>query len=61
VAAWIIRQRPGISEVGLAEAMYGTRDQPRVHQDCDLLESRGLIERRRETRPMRLYPTDENH
>jgi predicted transcriptional regulator len=56
VILWIVNHRPGISEAELAEAMYGTREQSRVHQDCDLLESKGLIDRQRDTRPMRLYP-----
>lgn len=55
VILWIVHHRPGITEAEIAEAMFGVREQPRVHQDCDLLESKGLIERR-DTRPMRLYP-----
>lgn len=57
VALWIINHRPdGLTEVELSEAMFGERNQPRVHQECDLLESKGLIERRRTVTPMRLYP-----
>ena len=60
VILWTIHHRPGISEGDLAEALYGERNQPRVHQDCDLLESRGLIRRDREVRPMRLYLKNSN-
>ena len=56
VALWLIKYRPGLTEAELAEVMYGRRDQPRVHQDIDLLEGRGLIVRDRTTRPLRLYP-----
>lgn len=58
VILWIVTHRPGITEAELAEAMFGKREQPRVHQDCDLLESKGLIRRDREAKPMQLYPTE---
>jgi DNA-binding MarR family transcriptional regulator len=56
VILYVINHRPGISESEIAMALYGKPDQPRVHQDCDLLEGRGLIRRERDSRPMRLYP-----
>lgn len=42
----LVHHRPGITEAEIAEAMFGVREQPGVRQDCDLLESKGLIERR---------------
>lgn len=51
----LIERRPGLTQVELAEAMFGdTGYQQRVNQDCTLLERRGLVEAR-ET-PMRYYP-----
>jgi hypothetical protein len=55
VIIYIVSHRPGITEAELATAMFGKPDQPRVHQDCDLLESKGLIRRDRDSRPLRLY------
>lgn len=55
VALWLIAKRPGITEAELAEAMFGERNQPRVHQEVDVLERSGLITRDRDVRPMRLY------
>jgi hypothetical protein len=57
VILFIVSHRPGITEGEVAEAIYGERDQPRVHQDCDLLEAKSLIKRDRQTRPLRLYLT----
>ena len=37
VILWIVHHRPGITEGDLSEALYGERDQSRVHQDCDIL------------------------
>ena len=57
VALWIVHHhRPGISESDLSFAMYGKRDQPLVHQDCDLLERRSLVRRDRNVRPLALFP-----
>ena len=57
VALWIVRHRPGITEPDLAEAMWGDRRrQPEAHQEVNLLEGKGLLERRRNTRPMTLHP-----
>ncbi len=56
VALWIIQHRAGLTEAELSEAMFGRRDQPRVHQNLDVLEGKGLIERRRNLRPMTLHP-----
>jgi hypothetical protein len=58
VILWVVEHRPGITEAELAAAMYGKdiHGQSRVNGDCTLLESRGLIRRDREERPMRLYP-----
>ena len=55
VALWFITKRPGITEAELAEAMFGQRNQPRVHQEVDALENSGLITRDRSVSPMRLY------
>jgi predicted transcriptional regulator len=55
VALWFISKREGLTEAALAELMFGERNQPRVHQDVDLLESRGLIRRDRTTSPLTLY------
>lgn len=58
VALWIVRHRPGLTEAELAAAMWGDRArQPDAHQQIDLLESKRLVERRRETRPLTLHPT----
>lgn len=59
VVRWLVRHRSGITEADLAEAMYGVRDQPRIHQECDLLELRGFIRRDRTDRPLRLYPNND--
>lgn len=56
VILWVVHHRPGITELELSEAMFGESNQSRVHQECDLLESKKLIERRRSSSPMRLYP-----
>jgi hypothetical protein len=56
VILWFIYHNPGRTEAEIAQAMFGKRQQPRVHQYCDGLESLGLIERRKDTYPMRLYP-----
>jgi hypothetical protein len=54
VALWFIAKRPGITEAALAEAMFGSPDQPRVHQDVDALENIGLVRRDRSETPLRL-------
>jgi hypothetical protein len=56
VILYLINHRPGITEQEVAAALYGKPDQPRVNQDCNLLEGKGLIRRDRESRPLRLYP-----
>lgn len=57
VALWIIHHRPGITERDLAEAMWGPNsEQSLAHQEVDLLEGKGLVERRRDVRPMTLWP-----
>lgn len=57
VALWIILHRPGITERDLACAMWGDSSrQPDAHQQVDLLEGKGLVERRRDTRPLTLHP-----
>ena len=58
VALWFISKRPGITEAELAEAMFGERNQPRVHQEVDLLGSSGPVTRDRSVTPMRLYVRD---
>ena len=55
VALWFIAKRPGITEAELAQAMFGSSDQPRVHQDVDALENMGLVRRDRDESPMRLF------
>jgi hypothetical protein len=55
VILYVISHRPGITEPEIAQALYGKPDQPRVNQDCDLLERKGLIRRDRDSRPLRLY------
>lgn len=57
VVLYVISHRPGITEADVALALYGKPDQPRVHQDCTLLESKGLVRRDRESRPVRLFVT----
>ena len=59
VALWFVTKRPGITEAELAEAMFGDRNQPRIHQEIDLLENRGLVTRDRSESPMRLFPNVE--
>ena len=57
VALWIISHRPGMTQRELAHAMWGANGrQSDAHQQVDLLETKGLVERRRDTRPLRLYP-----
>ena len=51
----VCEQTPGITEAELAEAMFGDRNQPRVHQEIDVLENQGLVRRDRTETPMRLY------
>jgi len=59
VALWIIRHRPGLTENALAEAMWGDRRrQTTAHLHVDLLEEQGLVERRRETRQVIIYPVN---
>jgi hypothetical protein len=60
VILYVINHRPGITEPELARALYGQADQPRVHQDCDLLEGKGLIRRDRVSTPLCLYPSNSN-
>ncbi len=55
VALWFITKRPGITEADLAELMFGVRDQPRVHQEVDLLENAGLVQRDRSERTLKLF------
>lgn len=54
-ALWFISKRDGITEAGLARAMFGKADQPRIHQEVDVLESAGLVRRDRSVPPLRLY------
>jgi hypothetical protein len=43
----IVKQRPGITELQIAQAIYGpSAVQPQVNQDCRLLVQRRLLERR---------------
>lgn len=43
----VVKKRPGLTELEIAEAIYGPGAvQQRVNQDCRLLVSRGLLERR---------------
>jgi len=47
VLLFLIEKGPGRTESELAEAIFGDRAyQQRVNQDCRLLVSRGMIERR---------------
>lgn len=55
VALWFIAKRDGLTEADLSELMFGERNQPRVHQDLDLLEARGLIRRDRSVSPLTLH------
>jgi hypothetical protein len=55
VALWFVAKRPGITEAELAQAMFGNANQPRIHQEVDVLENSGLVTRDRSVSPMRLY------
>jgi hypothetical protein len=59
VALWFISKQRGITEAELSRLMFGESNQPRVHQDVDLLESQGLVRRDRSVSPLRLYATIE--
>ena len=55
VALWFIAKRPGMTEVELAQAMFGVADQQRVNQDVRLLEASGFIRFQDGEPPRRLY------
>ena len=55
VALWFISKQDGITEAELAKAMFGQADQPRAHQEVDVLESAGLVRRDRSVTPLRLH------
>ena len=64
VLLFLIENGPGRTERQLAEAIFGCKAyQQRVNSDCQVLLSRGLVERRREGGPSDPYvyfPTDQD-
>ena len=56
VALYIIQRRPGISDRGLCEAIYGNDGRhQQINSECRNMENKGLIVRRGEA-PIGNYP-----